>query len=354
MHESRDDRVESIEERGFVWLLLLVSAAFAVIIWPFFGAILWATVFAILFAPLFRRLKRGLRNSGTLAATATLAIVVAMVIVPLIFLAASLAGEASGVYERVRSGEVSFGRYFRQMLDALPSWARSALERVGLDDVGSLQSRLSASAAQASQFLARQAINIGQNALEFLVSLAVMLYLLFFLLRDGEGLYARLRAAVPLRADRQRALLSKFAVVVRATVKGNVVIAILQGALGGFIFWVLGVHAPLLWAVVMAFLSLLPAVGTALVWLPVALYFLATGAGWSAVVLILYGIFVIGLVDNVVRPILVGKDTKMPDYVVLVSTLGGLAVFGPNGFVIGPLVAALFIASWDLFAASRS
>jgi predicted PurR-regulated permease PerM len=354
MDESRDHRADSIEERGFVWLLLMVSAAFAAIVWPFFGAILWGTVFAILFAPLFRRLKRGLRNSGTLAATATLAIVVAIVIVPLIFLAASLANEASGVYERIRSGEVSFGRYFRQMLDALPSWARSALERVGLDDVGSVQTRLSASAAQASQFLARQAINIGQNALEFLVSLVVMLYLLFFLLRDGEGLYARLRAGVPLRADRQRALFSKFAVVVRATVKGNVVIAILQGALGGFIFWVLGVHAPLLWAVVMAFLSLLPAVGTALVWLPVALYFLATGAWWSGVVLMLYGIFVIGLVDNVVRPILVGKDTKMPDYVVLISTLGGLAVFGPNGFVIGPLIAALFIASWDLFAASRS
>jgi predicted PurR-regulated permease PerM len=104
----------------------------------------------------------------------------------------------------------------------------------------------------------------------------------------------------------------------------------------------------------MAFLSLLPAVGTALVWVPVALYFLATGAMWSGVALILYGIFVIGLVDNVVRPILVGKDTKMPDYVVLISTLGGLAVFGPNGFVIGPLIAALFIASWDLFAASRT
>ena len=354
MHESRDDRTESIDDRGFVWLLLVVSAAFAVIVWPFFGAILWGTVFAILFAPLFRRLKHALRESGTLAATATLAIVVAMVIVPLFLLAASLASEASALYERVRSGELSLGRYFRQTLEALPPWARSALERVGLDDVDSVQSRLSASATQASQFLAKQAINIGQNTLEFLVSLGVMLYLLFFLLRDGEGLYARLRAAVPLRADRQRALFSKFAVVVRATVKGNVVIAILQGALGGLIFWVLGVHAPLLWAVVMAFLSLLPAVGTALVWVPVALYLLATGALWSGVVLILYGIFVIGLVDNVVRPILVGKDTKMPDYVVLISTLGGLAVFGPNGFVIGPLIAALFIASWDLFAASRT
>ena len=119
------------------------------------------------------------------------------------------------------------------------------------------------------------------------------------------------------------------------------VVAIVQGALGGLIFWLLGVHAPLLWAVVMAFLSLLPAVGTAMVWVPVAVYFFITGELWYGVILALYGVFVIGLVDNVLRPILVGKDTKMPDYVVLISTLGGLAVFGPNGFIIGPLVAAL-------------
>ena len=136
--------------------------------------------------------------------------------------------------------------------------------------------------------------------------------------------------------------------------KGNIVVAIVQGALGGLIFWVLGIHAPLLWAVLMAFLSLLPAVGTALVWLPVALYFLATGAHWQGLILIAYGVFVIGLVDNVLRPVLVGKDTRMPDYIVLIATLGGMAVFGPNGFVIGPLIAALFIAAWDLFAASRA
>jgi predicted PurR-regulated permease PerM len=137
-------------------------------------------------------------------------------------------------------------------------------------------------------------------------------------------------------------------------VKGNLVVAILQGALGGLIFWILGVHAPVMWAVLMSVLSLLPAVGCAMVWLPVALYFFATGAIVSGVVLILYGLFVIGLVDNALRPILVGKDTKMPDFLVLLSTLGGLAVFGPNGFVVGPLIAALFIAAWDLSAASRN
>lgn len=123
--------------------------------------------------------------------------------------------------------------------------------------------------------------------------------------------------------------------------------------LGGLIFWFLEIPSPLLWAVLMALLSLLPAVGAAIVWGPVALYFLLSGAIWQGVLLGLYGVFVIGLVDNVLRPILVGKDTRMPDYLILISTLGGLAIFGLNGFVIGPLIAALFISSWDLFVDTR-
>ena len=125
-------------------------------------------------------------------------------------------------------------------------------------------------------------------------------------------------------------------------------VAAAQGMLGGFIFWVLGIQAPVLWGVLMAFLSLLPAVGAGLIWGPVAIYFLATGALWQAGVLTAFGVGVIGLVDNLLRPLLVGKDTKMPDYVVLISTLGGMTLFGINGFVIGPVIAALFMACWDL------
>jgi predicted PurR-regulated permease PerM len=180
-----------------------------------------------------------------------------------------------------------------------------------------------------------------------------MLYMLFFLLRDGASLSRSIREAVPLEAGIKRDLSDKFVTVIRATVKGNVVVALLQGALGGLIFWMLGIHAPVLWGTLMAFLSLLPAVGAALVWGPVAIYFLVTGAIWQGLVLIAFGVLVIGLVDNILRPVLVGKDTKMPDYVVLVSTLGGMALFGLNGFVIGPVVAAMFIAAWDLFAKAR-
>ncbi len=125
-----------------------------------------------------------------------------------------------------------------------------------------------------------------------------------------------------MRTEQQRALFDKFTIVIRATVKGNIVVALLQGALGGLIFWLLGIHAPLLWAALMAVLSLLRAVGAGMVWLPVAIYLLATGGVWQGILLIGYGVLVIGLVDNLGRPVLVGKDTKMPDYVVLISMLG--------------------------------
>jgi predicted PurR-regulated permease PerM len=309
-------------------------------------------VFAIVCAPLFRWLRRAFRGRGSLAAAATLVLIVVVVIVPMIFVTAAMVREASALYERVKSG--GLGNYVQGSFELLPSWMTRLLQELGMPDIESIQARLTDSLAQASQFIAVQALNIGQNTLEFIVSLGVMLYLLFFLLRDGEALYARLRAAVPLRADRQRPLFDKFAVVVRATVKGNLVVAIIQGALGGVMFWILGIGGAMMWAVVMALFSLLPAIGTALVWLPAALYLLVTGAVWSGIILILFGVFVIGLVDNALRPVLVGKDTKMPDFLVLISTLGGIAVFGPNGFVIGPLVAALFIAAWDLFAASRN
>jgi predicted PurR-regulated permease PerM len=148
-------------------------------------------------------------------------------------------------------------------------------------------------------------------------------------------------------------IFSKFATVVRATVKGTIVVAILQGTLGGLMFWFLGIRAALLWAALMALLSLLPAVGAALVWFPVALYLLATGAVWQGLVLIAFGVLVVGLVDNLLRPMLVGTDIKMPDYVVLLSTLGGIEIFGMNGIVLGPLIAAMFMVVWDILSASR-
>lgn len=340
----------TLQHRTFLLLLVAVSVAFAAILWPFYEAVFWGVALAILFNPLHRQLLRRMPGRPTLAALSTLMLCLFVVILPMTLIAASLAQEATHIYDRMRSGQLNFGLYLQQVVAVLPSWAVGLLDRMELTSVAALQHKFSNVAVQASQIIATRALNIGQNTLQFLVSFGMMLYLLFFLLRDGSTLASRIRRAIPLNEDHKRDLSNKFTTVIRATLKGNLMVAATQGLLGGLIFWALGIQGPVLWGVLMAFLSLLPAVGAGLIWGPVAIYFLATGAVWQAAVLTAFGVGVIGLVDNILRPILVGKDTKMPDYVVLISTLGGMAIFGLNGFMIGPVIAALFMAVWDLFA----
>jgi predicted PurR-regulated permease PerM len=342
--------VRTTEDSTLLLLLIAVSLAFAWILWPFYGAILWAIVFATVFAPAHRRVLSSVRQRPNLAALTTVLLIVTIVLLPLTLTAMSVVQEATNLYERIEAGELDFGRFLSQLLDALPAWATDLLNRLGISDLGDLQARLSAALKEGSQFFATQAIAIGQGTAQVVVSLFLMLYLLFFFLRDGSELSQRLKDAIPLRTEQKRALFSKFTIVIRAMFKGTILVAALQGVLGGIIFWFLSIPAPVLWGVVMAFLSLLPAVGSALIWLPVALYLLATGAVWQGFVLIAYGLLVIGLVDNLLRPFLIGIDTKLPDYLVLISTLGGIAIFGLNGFVIGPVVAAMFIATWDIFS----
>jgi predicted PurR-regulated permease PerM len=345
--------VRRLENQSFLLLLVAVTLAFAWILAPYFGAILWAIAAAVIFAPLNLTLQRRMGGRPNLAAAATVLIVIAMVIVPLALITASLLQEASGFYAKVQSGEYNFAAYTQRVFDALPAWATGLLDRFNLTSLSAVRDRLGAGLVKGGQALAPQALSIGMNTFDFMIGLGIMLYLLFFLLRDGKALAARVREVVPLRSDQKAALFGRFADVVRATVKGGILVAIAQGALGGLAFWFLGIHAALLWAALMAFLSLLPAIGAGLVWVPVAIYLLATGAVWQGIGLILYGVLVIGLVDNLLRPFLIGKDTKLPDYVVLISTLGGIEVFGLNGFVIGPLIAAIFMVTWEIFSASR-
>jgi predicted PurR-regulated permease PerM len=340
---------EQVETKVFLGLLLGVSLAFGWILWPFYGAVFWAIVLAILFAPLQHRLLRHCNGRRTLAALSTTLLCVLLVVLPVIVIASLLVQEVGALYIRMEEGKLDIGAFVADVKEALPAVVQEQLNRFGLGDWGSLRETLSTSAREGSQYLATKAFSFGQGTFEFIVSFFVMLYLLFFFIRDGATLVSKVKEVTPLSGEHQRRLFSKLTRVVRATVKGNIVVAAIQGVLGGLIFWILGIPGVLLWSVVMAFLSLLPAVGAGLIWAPVALYFLFSGALPQALVLTLYGIGVIGLVDNILRPILVGKDTKMPDYLVLISTLGGLSLFGLNGFVIGPLIAALFVSSWAMF-----
>jgi predicted PurR-regulated permease PerM len=329
-------------------LLALLALALIVVLAPLAGTLLWAVIVALLFRPLYRRLlpRVGQRRNG--AALLTLLLVVLILILPFALITTGLIAEAGALYERVQSGELQPASWFGAVFDSLPAWATRLLERWGLADIDSLQRRLTLLLGQGSQFIATYALRIGQNTFETVASLFILLYVAYFLIRDGDAVLRLLRRALPLSEQHQRALGAKFSTVIRATLKGNVLVAALQGTLGGLAFWVLGIGGPLLWGVLMAFLSLLPAIGAALVWLPVAIYLLASGQTVQGLGLAAWGVLAIGLVDNLLRPVLVGKDTRLPDWVILVTTVGGMIVFGIHGFVLGPVIAAMFAALWQI------
>jgi predicted PurR-regulated permease PerM len=335
--------------RVFLFTLVALSTlAFLWLVSPFSGAILWAVIAAVMFDPLNTRLMRAMPRRRNGAALLTLFVITGVVVVPAVLLGAALLREATSFYARVHSGEIDLGRLFVDIQTHLPAWTRRWLGDIGLGDVEGLRTKLGQGFASSFQTVVGHVLNIGQGTFAFFLALGVMLYVTFFLLRDGHELAVRIERALPLTPGQRAVLIAKFIAVIRATIKGSIIVALLQGATGALVFWALGIPGALLWGVAMGFFSLFPAIGTGLVWVPVTIYLLATGALWQGVVLGACGFFIISSVDNIVRPILVGHDARMPDYVVLVATLGGFELMGFNGFVVGPVIAALFIAAWEI------
>lgn len=341
-------RLRNLESRVFVALVLTTTLFFIWMVRGFLLPVFWAAVFAILFQPVHLRTVRVLRGRRAVAALLTTVAVVLVVLVPVALLATIVAQQALSLYERIASGEIDFAAVI-DFVERSPPAVTDFLADYGIQ-FDQIRIALENAAVSVTQYLAGQALSTGQNALVILVLFGLMLYFLFFFFRDGEKIKRAIIRALPMGDLREERLFQKFAEVSRATMKGTLIVAAVQGALGGLLFMVVGIQAAVFWAVVMGVLSLLPAVGAALVWIPAAVILLATGAIWQGVVVILGGAFVIGLVDNLLRPILIGRDTKMPDYLILLATLGGLAVFGLAGFVAGPIIAALFLVMWEMFA----
>jgi predicted PurR-regulated permease PerM len=337
-----------IQNVSFFLLVALTTVAFFGLIHDFLTPVFWAVVLATLFQPLQRRYVAILGGRRALAALLTILTILVLVIMPLVLVGLAMAREASALHEQIRSGAIDIQAPLRVLESVAPVVTRY-LDRFGLD-VDRLVQQLSDGAVQVSQFVASKALEIGQNVLWVSTLFFVMLYILYFFLRDGDRLVDAVIRALPLGDRRERRLLAKFAEVSRATIKGTLIVGVVQGTLGGFLFWVLGIPAPVFWGAIMTVLAVLPVVGTGLVWAPAAIILLARGEIVKGVVLLAAGILVIGLVDNVLRPVLVGRDTQMPDYLVLLATLGGLGMFGMSGFVIGPVIAAFFLVVWEMFA----
>lgn len=345
--------MKPFNDRVFIVFLIVISLAFAWVVTPFFGAILWAIVVTIVFAPVNRFILRKVGGRPNFAAIISLTLVVALVIIPAAFIIYSLINEVSGLVASIQSREIDLAKMGIAVQKGLPLWAKEALERFGFTDLNLMSTRVTSTIDTALRTMAQALLGLGKGAFSFFASLGVMLYVVYFLIRDGDNIAKEIGNRLPLEVNHKTLLLEKFTVAIRATIRGSVIVAMVQGTLGGFIFWLLDIRAAFLGGVLMGILSLVPAVGTGFIWVPVAVYLLAIGATWQGVTLILCGVFLIGMIDNTLRPILVGQDTRMPDYVVLVSTLGGLGIFGLNGFVVGPVVAALFLAAWEIFGAER-
>ena len=341
-------RSSAIRNVSFFVLVAVTTLAFLALIASFLMPVFWAAALATVFFPVQRRYVARLRGRRSLAALATLLTIVGLVVVPVALAGLAMSREAIQLHEQITSGTIDAKAPLR-LLQRVTPLASDYLGRFGVDIEGIAQ-RLSTSAVAAASVIATKALEIGQDVLRIGALFFLMLYILFFFLRDGDRLVTMLIRVLPLGDERVRQLLAKFSEVTVATIKGTLVVGAVQGALGGGLFWALGIPAPVFWGTLMAAFSVLPAVGPGLVWAPAAIILLGLGEIVKGIVLVAAGVIVIGLVDNVLRPILVGRDTAMPDYLVLLSTLGGLSLFGVSGFVIGPVIAAFFLVVWEMFA----
>jgi predicted PurR-regulated permease PerM len=334
------------------FLLLLVTAistAFIAMISAFLLTILLAAIFTGLSYPVYQWLLRRLRGREALAAVATLALLLALVIAPLLAVLGAGANEALRVTETIRprlQQLVDQPGEFDSRLRALPGYHRIEPYRAQiLTKAGELVGSTSA-------FLFSALSATTRATVVFIFQFFVLLYTMFFFLTGGPALLGAVLVYLPLtEADKQR-MLEKFVSVTRATLKGTILIGAAQGLLGGLAFWAVGLDGAIFWGTVMTVLSIIPGVGGALVWVPAAIVLVSAGEVWRGIALVLFCALVVGSVDNVLRPRLVGRDTQMHQLMIFFSTLGGLLLFGAMGFILGPLLAALFVTAWEMFGSA--
>ncbi len=307
---------------------------------PFLPALAWALALAILFAPLYRWLEAKVKHPN-LAATVSVLIVVVIVVVPLAFVAERIVGEAASGAETVKT-MIESGAW-RRTLESYPhlapvgDWIEQQLDLPGLVNT-------------ATSWLTTLGASFVQGSLLQLIGIVLTFYLLFYFLRDRGAALEWLRFLSPLpKADMNR-LFDDVSDTVHATLYGTVVIAIVQGTLGGLIFWWLGLPAPLLWGIVMGLLAVVPVLGAFVIWVPAAIFLLLDGSEGKALLLMLWGAVVVGGIDNLLYPMLVGRRLKMHTVLAFISIVGGLIVFGPSGLVLGPViftVTKLLLEIWS-------
>jgi predicted PurR-regulated permease PerM len=328
-------------------LVIAISLGFLLVLQPFLVTILLAAIFAGLTHPLYIRLLGAVRGNRPLASALTLLLTLVLVVVPTLAVLGVVVNQAIRVTESVApviQRLLNEPTYFNQQLERLPGMERLAPYR------DQIVTRLGDVVGAIGTFLVASLSSTTAGTVTFVFHFFLMLYTMFFLLIDGPGMLRALLNHLPLNDDDREQMTHRFMSVTRATVKGTIIIGIIQGGLAGLAFRVVGIPDALFWSLVMVVLSILPAIGGALVWVPACIILAANGQVMKAAMLAAFCALIVGSVDNVLRPRLVGRDTKMHDLVILFSTLGGIIAFGPVGFIIGPILAGLFVTSWEIFA----
>lgn len=331
---------------AFLLLLVgVVTGAFFMMIRPFLLTILLAAVFTGVSYPGYRRILHLYRGRAVLAAVTTLILLLVLVIGPLFMVLAAAANEALRISETVGPQIQAFVQSPGEMgerMRALPGYEFIEPYRAEiLTRAGDLVSGTGV-------FLFNALSATTRATVLFLLHFAILLYTMFFFLVGGPRLLQGAASHVPLTDGEKQRMFERFVSVTRATLKGTVLIGTAQGTLGGLAFWAVGIDGPVFWGVVMTVLSIIPGVGGALVWVPAAIVLFVQGEIWRAVGLAAFCSLIIGSVDNLLRPQLVGRDTRMHELMIFFSTLGGLLFFGASGFIVGPILAALFLTVWEM------
>ena len=330
----------------FLLFVLLVTGLFFGMIRHMLMASFWAVVLAVIFHEPYEKLLRRMGNRRNLSAAITMLFVIVVVVIPIGLISKAIIDESVLIYEEVQEGDLHPGQVITSLQERIPL-INDINERLGFDHDEQVE-RLINLGSSIANGLGKLALRYTQNIVKLIIDITLMLYLLFFFIRDGRKLIDTIVRTIPLGDTIEERLIKRFTEVSRATVKGTLVVALIQGGLGGIMFAILGIPGATLWGVLMMFLALLPVGGTALVWGPAVIILFAQGLVGKAVALLIFGALVIGLADNILRPLLVSRDTNMPDYLILLATIGGLASFGLAGFVLGPVIAALFLTCWEI------
>jgi len=337
---------DTANKSALLLLVLFISVVFLGMIRSFLMAIFLAGIFSALARPLYKRFERWYGGRRALASMSTLVVIVIIVILPLGVLMGIVTAQAIKVGQTVTpwvQEQIAQPGEFQKLLSSLPFFDKIApysetIWRKAGELIGTI-----------SQFLIGSLSTATKGAVNFLFMAFALLYTMFFFLMDGDKLIYKILYYLPMDDDDEQRMLEKFTSVTRATLKGTAVIGLLQGTLAGMAFWVVGIPSSVFWGTIMAVLSIIPGIGTALVWVPAVIILAAGGNYVKAGGLCLFCALVVGSIDNLLRPVLVGKDTQMHELMIFFGTLGGIIMFGVMGMIIGPIVAALFVTIWEIY-----